>query len=116
MIIFKGHGGLGIILLLGVPLGIGIPLLIADQMRLFHGALPRLHADSLSLSLVVFGTSLAITTGGWMTWKFGTVLNRREPMHTIYFLPMEFWGKVAMVLGGIFCLLAVGTVIRDLVI
>lgn len=104
MIIFDGYGGLGVIVLLGVPLGVGIPLLIADQMRLFHMVLPRTHADSISLFIVAFGTSLAIAAAGWITWRAGKMFNRHERIHTIYFVPMEIWGQIEMILGGIFAI------------
>src|SRR5437763_15693251 len=54
----------------------------------------------------VAGGGVTLLAGGWACQHFGRRWNRGSGTHMMYGLPLEYWGWLHMIVGGIITLLA----------
>jgi hypothetical protein len=88
--------GRGIVALLGLFLPLGSCAGLLDWSPL--------------VAFVVGG--LTLFAGGVACRHFGRKWNQGSGIHTLYFLPMEWWGWVYMIVGAFFFLVSVAGLIR----
>lgn len=61
-------------------------------------------------------TGLTMVAGGLACRHYGRKWNQGSGFHMMYWVPLEYWGWVYIVLGGFYGLLGVGALIKKAVL
>lgn len=63
--------------------------------------------------LAFLAGGITLVGGGVACWVYGRRWNRPVTEHSLYFIPLQYWGLVYMLLGAFFTLGGVAGLIRN---